>query len=107
MVEEVTPETVAADLDTPTLEVVDIRDPDDYHERHIPESVNVPFDDLEAVVEEREWDEEIVVICYVGETSKQAARFLDHYTDAEVTSMAGGFESWTGVVETSATSTTD
>jgi len=79
--------------------VLDIRRPDDYAEAHIPGSENVPFDDLEAAVEDgREWDD-VVVVCYVGETSVQAARYLRAVVDADAASMAGGFEAWDGPIE--------
>lgn len=94
---EVTPDAVESRLGD--LQVVDIRDADAYAEGHIPGAENVPMDDLEAVVEAYDWDDEVVVACYVGETSVQAARFIDHYADADVATMAGGYEAWTGDVD--------
>ncbi|MFC4549326.1 MULTISPECIES: rhodanese-like domain-containing protein [Halorussus] len=90
---EVEPEEV----DPSTADVIDIRDADDFAEGHIPEAENVPLDDLEDVVDDREWGDEVVVACYVGQTSKQAARLIDAYADdAAVASMAGGYERWDG-----------
>lgn len=86
-----------ADVDPETAEVIDIRDRDDFEEGHIPGAENVPLDDLEDVVDDREWSDEVVVACYVGQTSQQAARLIDAYADdATVASMAGGYEAWDG-----------
>jgi thiosulfate sulfurtransferase len=80
------------------LDVVDIRDANAYADGHIPDAENVPLDELEDVVDAREWGDEVVVACYIGESSVQAARFVDHYVDGEVASMAGGYEEWDGDV---------
>lgn len=92
-VTEIDPDNV----DPETADVIDIRDADNFAEGHIPGAENIPLDDLEDVVDEREWDDEVVVTCYVGQTSQQAARLIDAYADdATVASMAGGYEEWDG-----------
>lgn len=94
-VTEIAPE----DVDLDSANVIDIRDPDNFQEGHIPGAENIPLDDLEDVVDEREWGDEVVVACYVGQTSRQAARLIDAYADdATVASMAGGYESWEGTL---------
>ncbi|WP_227378015.1 rhodanese-like domain-containing protein [Haladaptatus halobius] len=85
------------DVDPATADVIDIRDADNFKEGHIPGAENIPLDDLEDVVDEREWGDEVVVACYVGQTSQQAARLIDAYADdATVASMSGGYERWDG-----------
>lgn len=94
-VTEINPE----DVDLDTADVIDIRDPDDFEEGHIPDAENIPLDDLEDVVDQRQWGNEIVVVCYVGQTSQQAARLIDAYADdATVASVAGGYENWDGTL---------
>lgn len=88
------------DVDPETADVIDIRNRDIFEEGHIPDAENIPLDDLEEVVDEREWDNEAVVACYVGQTSQQAARLIDAYADdASVTSMTGGYEEWDGPLQ--------
>ncbi|WP_224270119.1 rhodanese-like domain-containing protein [Haloprofundus salinisoli] len=95
-VDERTPEEVRARLAADAeIDLVDIRDREDFEDAPIDGAENVPVDELEAVVEEREWADEVIVSCYIGETSVQAARLIDHYADdAEVASMTGGYEAW-------------
>ncbi|WP_266080651.1 rhodanese-like domain-containing protein [Haladaptatus caseinilyticus] len=85
------------DVDTEIADVIDIRDEDSFAEGHIPGAENVPLDNLEEVVDEREWNDEVVVACYVGQTSQQAARLIDAYADdVIVASMSGGYKKWDG-----------
>ena len=101
MVNEVSPADVADRLDDPdaAVDVVDIRARDDFAEGHIPGADNVPLREIEDVVDDREWGDEVVVACYTGETSKPAARLVRAVTGADAASMAGGFEAWEGDVE--------
>lgn len=89
------------------IQIIDIRDADAYEEGHIPEADNVPLEELGDQAEEMEWvtdnDEEIVVACYIGETSVQAARMLEAYEgtgNATVSTMIGGYEKWPGDLKT-------
>lgn len=90
-----------------SIQLIDIRDTEAYEEGHIPESENIPLDELGDRAEEIEWGtddtDEIVVACYIGETSVQAARMLEAYEgtgNATVSTMAGGYEEWSGGLET-------
>ena len=101
MVTEVSPADVADRLADPDAEVdvVDIRKRDDFVEGHVPGADNVPLREIEDVVDDREWGDEVVVACYTGHTSKPAARLVSAVTGADAASMAGGFEAWEGDVE--------
>lgn len=96
MVEELPPETVREYLDDGTeFDLVDIRDEEDYEEGHVPGAENLTVDELEETVVERDWADDVVVYCYVGQTSIQAARLIAEYGDAEsVASMEGGYDAW-------------
>lgn len=98
-----------AAVDPGTVELIDVRDRERYEEGHIPGAESVPLDDLEDVVDRREWSDEVVVACSVGETSRQATRLIDAYAeDATVASMSGGYEAWDGsVVATGTDAATD
>ena len=99
MVRELSPDEVAARLAAGDgLDVVDIRKPEDYAEGHIPGADNVPLREIEDVVDDREWGDEVVVTCYTGKTSKPAARLVRAVTGADAASMAGGFAEWGGDV---------
>ncbi len=96
MVEEFTPETVRERIENDEeFDLIDIRDDEDYAEGHLPEAEHLTIDELEDTVVERDWADDVVVYCYVGQTSVQAARLIEEYGDAErVASMAGGYDAW-------------
>lgn len=100
MVTEVSPADVADRLDDPDAEVdlVDVREREDFDEAHVPGADNVPLDELEDAVDDREWGDEVVVSCYAGKTSVPAAKLVNAATDARAVSMAGGFAAWDGDV---------
>ena len=96
MVEELSPETVRERLERDDeFDLIDIRDEDDYAEGHLPGAERVSIEELEETVVDRDWADDVVVYCYIGQTSVQAARLIDEYGDAErVASMAGGYDAW-------------
>lgn len=110
MVEEVTPDEVAAKLDD-GVQVVDIRMPEQYERGHIPGAINIPMPELPQRVGEYDWDDEVVVACPIGQSSVQAAKLISSFEavddDARVASMAGGYEEWDGDLERGEASVTE
>jgi rhodanese-related sulfurtransferase len=98
--EEVTPEEVSRRLEE--LQVVDIRPAAEYERGHIPGAENLPAGEFAARVDERDWGDEVVLVCHVGESSVRAARLLESFEgagDTAVASMAGGYRAWDGDLE--------
>ncbi|SFG33308.1 thiosulfate sulfurtransferase [Halopelagius inordinatus] len=96
MVEELPPETVRDYLERDEeFDLVDIRDEDDYADGHVEGAENLSIEELEDTVIDREWADDVVVYCYIGQTSIQAGRLIEEYGDADsVASMAGGYDAW-------------
>ena len=95
---EITPQAVS-DLDTAAddLRIVDIRDERSFERGHIPGSVNLPFHELTARVDELTDASHVVTVCPHGKASVQAARLIASYegcADARVESLAGGLDAW-------------
>lgn len=95
---ETTPEEVATALESDAeLRVVDIRDPTSFARGHIPDSENLPFQELPQRVDGLADADRIVTVCPHGQASVQAARLISSYEgceDATVESMAGGLDAW-------------
>jgi rhodanese-related sulfurtransferase len=104
MVEEITPteleEKLSADEE---VSIVDIRPEAAFEAGHIPGADNVPFPEFTRAVEGRDWGEDVVIACPVGESSVQAGRLLESHEavgpDTTVASLAGGYEEWEGDLE--------
>jgi rhodanese-related sulfurtransferase len=73
--------------------LVDVRQPQEYAEAHVPGAVLVPMDQLVSRIDEVPKDEPVYVICKVGSRSAAVAEFLTvHGYDA--VNVAGGTAAW-------------
>lgn len=74
--------------------IVDIRDPQSYSTAHMPNAAPLNNDNFGAFVEGTPKDKPVVVVCYHGVSSQQAAQVIAQQGFSEVYSMDGGFEAW-------------
>lgn len=74
--------------------ILDVRQPEEWAEYHVPGSTLIPLGELAARVSELPQDQEIVVVCRSGNRSQQGRDILKDAGFATVTSMAGGLSSW-------------
>ena len=79
--------------------LLDVRTPQEYQEEHIPESKNVPLQQLNNVVSVAKNTEiPLFVYCYSGTRSRQATGMLQHMGYTKVKNI-GGIAAYTGKVE--------
>ena len=76
------------------LALVDIRDPHSFEHGHIPGSRRLDNDTVGAFIDEAPRELPLVVVCYHGHSSQQAAAWLAGQGFAEVYSLDGGFTDW-------------
>jgi thiosulfate sulfurtransferase len=81
-------------LGSDKLVVADIRDPNSFAAGHIPGSLNLSNANLAQFMQEHEFDDTIVVVCYHGISSQGAANYLSEQGFENVHSMDGGFTQW-------------
>ncbi|MEW6989818.1 thiosulfate sulfurtransferase GlpE [Colwelliaceae bacterium 6441] len=74
--------------------VVDIRDPTSFQNGHIPDAIHLTNDNITDFIREADLDAPVVVCCYHGNSSQQAAQFLASQDFTEVYSLDGGFVDW-------------
>lgn len=74
--------------------LVDIRDEQSFVTGHIEGAVHLTNGTLVNFTQETDFDTPVIVCCYHGVSSQQAAQFLIHQGFEEVYSMDGGFEAW-------------
>jgi thiosulfate sulfurtransferase len=74
--------------------VADIRDENSYSQGHIPGSINLNNLNIQNFINENDFDEPVVVVCYVGNSSKGAADFLAQAGFNKVYSLNGGMSDW-------------
>ncbi len=81
-------------LDSNSANIVDIRDLEAHAKGRIPTSINLDGQKLLNFVRQGDKDKPLVVHCYRGNSSKEAAKHLSNLGFKEVYSMVGGFEAW-------------
>lgn len=81
-------------LEAGQAQVVDIRDPQSYQAGHIKGAVRLDNDNLRQFLDQQDKQKPLIVCCYHGISSQNAAQFLAEQGFAEVYSLDGGFEYW-------------
>ncbi|GAB2678674.1 thiosulfate sulfurtransferase GlpE [Aliiglaciecola sp. 3_MG-2023] len=74
--------------------LVDIRDEQSFAAGHVEGAVHLTNGSLQQFMSETEFETPVIVCCYHGISSQQAAQFLIHQGFEQVYSMDGGFEAW-------------
>ena len=74
--------------------ILDVREPDEWKDSHIPGATLIPLGELASRVNEVPQDQEIVVVCRSGNRSAQGRDILLQAGFENVTSMAGGINQW-------------
>ncbi|MDQ8735250.1 rhodanese-like domain-containing protein [Paenibacillus sp. LHD-38] len=97
------PEMTAAELDIQLkkgkkLNLVDVREPDEWQEGHIKEARSIPLSELQERINElQQGEQDIVLICRSGGRSGKACDFL-HNQGYKVVNVTGGMLQWPGEV---------
>lgn len=92
--QHISPQQTKEKLDLGEVKVVDIRDEQSFELGHIPSSYHLSNGSITQFINDNEFDTPVVVCCYHGISSQQAAQYLIHQGFEEVYSMDGGFEAW-------------
>ena len=95
-IHEISPQETAGALKRGNTLLVDVRDPDEWQESHIPGAKNFSRGMVELEIEEAAPDlsTPIITHCGGGGRSALAAESLQRMGYTNVKSMAGGFKAW-------------
>jgi len=74
--------------------IADIRDEGSFAAGHIDGAYHLTHGSLNSFMQQFEFDQPVVVVCYHGNSSQGAAQYLVQQGFERVYSMDGGFESW-------------
>ncbi|WP_336785952.1 rhodanese-like domain-containing protein [Paenibacillus sp. MMO-177] len=98
MYPEITPAEVEERLKNgEKLNLIDVREDDEWEAGHIAEAVSVPLSQFGERYEELPKDQALIMVCRSGGRSGRACDFL-HAQGYNVTNMTGGMLVWTGDV---------
>ena len=74
--------------------VLDVREPWEYEEGHIPGVTLIPMQEVPNRLDEIPTDETVIVTCRTGNRSGQVAEYLRQQGYGNVHNMAGGIVAW-------------
>ncbi|EGQ8195370.1 thiosulfate sulfurtransferase GlpE [Vibrio parahaemolyticus] len=81
-------------LEQGEAKLVDIRDPQSFAVAHAEPAYHLTNDTIVAFMEDVEFEQPILVMCYHGISSQGAAQYLVNQGFEQVYSVDGGFEAW-------------
>jgi rhodanese-related sulfurtransferase len=73
--------------------LVDVREPDEYENFHVPGAQLIPLADVPERIEEIPDDQRVYVICATGARSARAVEFLNRQ-GYDTVNVAGGSKAW-------------
>lgn len=85
-------------LDSDQFSLVDVRQPGEFRQGHLPGAKLIPLDDLPDRLEELDPDKPVLVYCAAGVRSRAGAAVLTRAGFAEAYSMEGGIRAWKGLI---------
>ena len=74
--------------------ILDVRSKEEWQQRHIDDSRNIPLPKLEQRLREIPKDHSIVVYCTSGYRSSIAVSLLEHHGFTNIKDLLGGFNAW-------------
>jgi len=95
MIQTLTPQEMNALLVSGEVDVVDVRDTQEWSDGHIPGARLVPLDALRADPSKTLPGSNIVFVCAQGLRSLTAAKLADRLGIGKVYSLDGGISNWT------------
>jgi adenylyltransferase/sulfurtransferase len=99
--DEVTVQQMKEALDNPAMgiQVVDVREPDEYRIAHVPGTKLLPLSELAQRYGELDRDRPIYLHCKMGGRSMQALKFLRQKGFVNVKSVKGGIKAWSEEID--------
>jgi rhodanese-related sulfurtransferase len=79
--------------------IVDLREPSLYEKGHIPNAINIPFENFQNRYKELDPNKNIFLICHAGPMGRESGQFLLDQGFHRVSNLSGGMAKWTGPIE--------
>ena len=83
-----------ADHKEGTYQLIDVRQPEEYEQSHLPGSRLIPLPLLVDSIEQLDRARDLIIYCAVGGRSRMAAQFLARRGFRRVLHLQGGIEAW-------------
>ncbi len=94
LAEEVDVHTVASVKDRDDVFLLDVREPWEYEEAHIPGVTLLPMGEVAANLDQIPTEKQVIVTCRSGNRSGQVAQYLRENGFDNISNMSGGILEW-------------
>ena len=84
-------------IDAGEVTLADIRDEASYNNGHISGATLLDNSGIQTFIESTDLDQALIIYCYHGNSSQNAAQFMVEKGFEDVYSMDGGYEMWKGL----------
>ena len=91
---EIDVQTAYAIQNNPDVYMLDVREQNEFDEKHIPNINLLPMSELQSRLDEIPTDKEVIVTCRSGNRSEQVTQFLTQNGFDNVHNMQGGIVAW-------------
>ena len=93
---QITPQTAKGQIDSGSYIILDVREPNEFKQGHIPGAINIPRGLLEFKIADSipNKDAKIIAYCKVGGRGALAAETLKILSYKNVENITGGWEAW-------------
>ncbi len=90
-IKNITPDELVKliELSPDSLEIVDVREPDEYNRAHIKNSKNIPLGDIKERMDDIDWNKTVVFVCRSGGRSMDAS-YIASSLEKSVNNLDGG-----------------
>lgn len=78
---------------------IDIRDEHSFDNSHIPDAKHINQTNIKQFLSDTEIDKHLVIYCYHGNSSKNAAQYFISQGYKNIYSLEGGFEAYKSLIE--------
>lgn len=95
----ITPAELENKLLKENIVILDVREPDEFTEGHIPIAISIPLGDLPNRTNEVEKTKDVYVICRSGARSDFATKILLNNGFNNITNVVPGMMNWNGEVK--------
>jgi rhodanese-related sulfurtransferase len=86
--------TLVAGLSQNRVMLIDVREPGEFTEGHVPGAINLPLSTLKAEAVPKPADRTVVVMCRSGRRSAQAMAILSAAGRTDVVDYSGSWNDW-------------
>lgn len=88
------PNDAKAIIEQDNSHILDIRDALSYQSGHINSAIHIDNQSIGPFIEQTDSESPIIVCCYHGNSSQNAAHYLSEQGFSNVYSLDGGYEQW-------------